>query len=250
MACLDPSGQDASTGLILGLEDDGASLKAQHRRADASLLDDRAFGGEVATQDGESSVGGVGVGDAMDDGFVFDLGAADIAGQGVPRHRGALGVEQALDAADLFDDGTDAAGTVDVFDMVVRRGGDLADVGALLRDGIDALEVVVDARLLRDRQCVQHGVGAAAHGHVDGEGVVDGGERDDVAGQRPVLLGHGDDALGGITVELFASWVGRQHGAVAGQCDADGLAEAVHGVSREHSRAGADRGTGAGFDAL
>ena len=88
--------------------------------------------------------------------------------------------------------------------------------GRLLRELVDAVEVVRDAGLVRDGQRVQHGVGAAAHGHVEDEGVVERLARDDVA-RLEVFLHHLDDPLAGLAPELLALGVVGEDGAVAGQ---------------------------------
>ena len=58
------------------------------------------------------------------------------------------------------------------------------------------LQIERHARLDGDRQRVQHGVGAAAHGHVEGEGVFERLAGEDVAG-ADVLLHQVDDRLAG-----------------------------------------------------
>ena len=67
----------------------------------------------------------------------------------------------------------DAAGVVDVLDVILAAGGHLADVGRAAAERVDPLDVVLDARLVGDGQHVQHGVGAAAHRHVEDHRVVD-----------------------------------------------------------------------------
>ena len=56
-----------------------------------------------------------------------------------------------------------------------------------------------------------------------------------------------DDSFGGALKEQFAIGMGGDHRAVAGQGQAEGLVEAVHGVGGEHSRAGAAGRAGAAF---
>ena len=53
---------------------------------------------------------------------------------------------------------------------------------------------------------------------------------------------HLDDPLGGAAEELLALGAGGQQRAVGGQGHAQGLAQAVHAVGREHARAGAAGG--------
>ena len=143
-----------------------------------------------------------------------------------------------------------------MLDVVGRGvGGDLAQAGHAARDRVDVVEREVDAGLVGDGEDVQDGVGGASHGHVQAHGVLEGGLRGDGARQDRVVLvvvvgaAHVDDARAGLGEELLAFDLGGQGGAVAGQGQADGLVEAVHGVRGEHAGAGAAGGARVGFDA-
>ena len=110
-------------------------------------------------------------------------------------------------------------------------------------------DVVLHARLAGDGQDVQHGVGAAAHRHVEDHRIVDRLLGDDFPRQQPVafaprveLPGHLHDPLGGMAEELLPLGAGGQQRAVDGQGHAQRLAEAVHAVGGEHARAGAAGG--------
>ena len=166
-----------------------------------------------------------------------------------------VAVEQAC-AVELAEQGGDAAGAVDVLDVVGRGvGGHLAQAGNAARDRVDVVECEVDTGLGGDGEDVQDGVGGAAHGHVQAHGVLERGLGGDGARQDRVVLvvivgaAHVDDARAGLDEELLAFDLGGQGGAVAGQGQADRLVEAVHGVRGEHAGAGAARGARVGFDA-
>ena len=63
-------------------------------------------------------------------------------------------------AVELAEEGGDAAGAVDVLDVVGRGvGGDLAQAGYAARDRVDVVEREVDAGLVGDGEDVQDGVG-------------------------------------------------------------------------------------------
>src|SRR5690606_34170550 len=63
---LDLPAEDALDGVVLRLEHHGGAGERPQLLLDAGGLDDRAVGGDVAAQDGEAAVGGVGVLDGAD----------------------------------------------------------------------------------------------------------------------------------------------------------------------------------------
>ena len=71
-----------------------------------------------------------------------------------------------------------------VLHVVVRGGRHLAQAGHAARDVVNALDVVRDARLARDGQRVEDGIGGAAHSDVEGDGVVERFDGGDVAGLK------------------------------------------------------------------
>ncbi len=60
---------------------------------------------------------------------------------------------------EFAEDAQDAAGAVDVLDMVMRAGSDFANAWDPARNGIDILHAEGDPRLMGDGQNVQHGIG-------------------------------------------------------------------------------------------
>ena len=107
---------------------------------------------------------------------------------------------------------------------------------------VDALERVVDAGLVGEGQRVEDGVRGAAHRHVEREGVVERLRRDDGARSGPASTSF-MIWRAALPVELLAVFAVGQDGAVAGQREAEGFAQAVHGVGGEHAGAGAAAGT-------
>src|SRR5699024_3283605 len=115
--------------------------------------------------------------------------------------------------------------------------------GNLGADRVDGGQVHGNARLVGDGQQVQHTVGAAAQGHVGGQGVFKGGGGEDIPGAE-VLLHQLHHLHARVLCQLGAGGVDRRDGSVAGQRHADGLAQAVHAVGGVHARAAAAAGAG------
>ena len=103
---------------------------------------------------------------------------------------------------------------------------------------------------------VQHRIGRAAHGDVEGHGVLERLEGGDGARQRVriVLLviaaGEIDDQVAGFDEEAPAVGMGGERRAVAGQRQAERLGQAVHGVGGEHAGARAAGRAGGALDDL
>ena len=111
-----------------------------------------------------------------------------------------------------------------VFDVVfglVRR--DFAQLRDAARQGVNVFHGVGDVRFLRGGEQMQNGVGRAAHGDIEGHGILEGVEVGDGARQDAgiafavVALGDGDDGARGIQEELFAIGMGGEGSAVTGQ---------------------------------
>lgn len=127
-------------------------------------------------------------------------------------------------ATQLTKDGGDAAGTVDVLDVVgaVRR--DLGQARYAVGDLVDVLQSEVHLALLCCGQGVEDGVGGPAHRHVQCHGVAKGFLRCDGARQHGIVLfavvtaTHVDDGGACLCEKLLARGVGCQSGPVSGQC--------------------------------
>ncbi len=143
--------------------------------ANAAGLDHRALGRQVAEQDRQPAASGVcGFSMRADHFVILDLGIRRSTGRSVvPVTVGPVQVQRVARACDLVQDGRDAAGAVDVFHVPVPGRADLAQVRHPVGHGVDALQRIVDAGFVGQRQRVQDGVGAAAHRHIQREGIVD-----------------------------------------------------------------------------
>ena len=149
-----------------------------------------------------------------------------------------------------MNDGAHAAGAQDILHVEAGRGGHLADIRGAFGNVIDALEVILHAGFPGDSQRMKHGIGAAAHRHIDRKGIVDGVTVHDVARQGTVRLRHLHGAARGLLPELLAFLGSSQQGTVAGKGQADYLAQAIHGIGRKHAGTGTGAGAGAAFQGM
>ena len=207
-----------------------------HLRCHGTALDHAAVRCDVAPQDLQTAGLGVGVVDGTDGLFVQDVGTLDVLAQGLAGDGGHIQIQQAL-LGQLGLHGGDAACGVQIRHVGGTGRGQMAQVGGLGADLIEQLQVDGHTGLVSDGQQVQHGVGGAAQRHVAGQCVADGALVDDLAG-GDALLHHVHDGHTGVLGQLQALGVHSGNGAVAGQCDADGLAQAVHAVGGVHAGAG------------
>ena len=178
-------------------------------------------------------------------------------GQGLFQVRGVHPADAGVDKAgpvQFAQDGHDSSGPVHIFHMVRGGRGDLAQVRDLPGEPVDIAHGEVDSCRMGDGQQMQNRVGGTAHGYIQGHGIHKGGLGGDGARQDrgiPVVVpgvGHGDNKPGGLFKELRSLGMGGHHGPVAGQGQAQGLIQAVHGVGGKHPGTGAAGGTAATFD--
>ncbi len=183
VAGLDASRKDALASVLLRIEANGLAGELHHGRRDTALLDDGALLREIAPKDGEAAILRVGIRDGADDIGVFDFCRAHLLPDCFTAHRWARGVEK-WRRGDTFQDGHDAACAIDVDDVVGAAGGDLADVRRRGRNFVHALEGIIDAGFAGDGERMEDGVGRAAHGHIESQGVIEGVACDEVAWAR------------------------------------------------------------------
>lgn len=216
--------EDAFHRGVLAFEDLRAAFEHVDRLVDPGGLHHAAVESDVAVEHGQPAFLGIGMLDAADaalgavvvqarpagvlaerglgrdarrtgleegvHGFVAGLGDVPL-GDGVGHaravHGGDVGVQQAT-AGQFAEDGEDAAGAMHVFHVVlldVRR--HLAQLRHLARQAVDVAQVERHLGLLGGGQQVQDGIGRAAHGDVQGHGVLEGLEVGDVARQHAVV---------------------------------------------------------------
>ena len=127
--------------------------------------------------------------------------------------------------------------------MVCRVWRHLAQHRHLARQAVDIVDGEVGAGFGGYCKEVEHGVGGAAHGYVEAHGVEHRGARSDGAREHALVAvaivfpGVFNNNFCGAAEKIAAHHVCGDNGSVAGQAEADGLDERVHGVGGEHSRA-------------
>ena len=148
-------------------------------------------------------------------------------------------------AVKLAKQGGNSTGAVHVLDVVGRRvRGHLAQARDSARNRIDIVQGEINPGLVSDRKNVKNGVGGAAHGNVQAHRVLESVLGSDRARQNRIVIivvvraAHINDAVSSFQEELLALDLRGQSRAVSGQCQADSLVQAVHGVRGEHARAG------------
>ena len=118
----------------------------------------------------------------------------------------------------------------------------VAQVGNLLADLVEQIQVKVNTRLVGDGQQVKHAVGGTAQGHIAGQCVPQRRLVDDLT-SRDATLQHVHNGHSGVLGQNGSLIGYGRNGAVAGQGNTYGLAQAVHGVGGVHT--GARTATGA-----
>ena len=172
---------------------------------------------------------------------------------GLAVNRGDVGVQLAR-PVQLAQNGHDAAGAVHIFDVVlVGVGRHLAQLRYVAREPVDIGHGEVDAGLMGHGQQMQDGVGRTAHGDVQRHRVLKrfeahGARQDRLVALFVVATAQLHDQATSAQEQLLAVRMGRHHGAVARQGQAQRFGEAVHGVGREHARTGAAGWAGRALD--
>ena len=133
--------------------------------------------------------------------------------------------------------------------MVRAAGAQLGEVRRFMGNLVEQGKGQPDAGFVGDGRQVQCRVRAAADGHVDGDGVLEGVQGHDVAGQD-LFLHEADDRFACFLGEAgTVPLEGGRNGAVAGQAHAEYFGQAVHGVGRKQAGAGTAAGAGGLFNA-
>ena len=195
--------QDYRYGLFLGFDHTGRSREGPQFFFHARCLHDGTVWSQVSAQDNEAAVGRkgmIGVMNAAISGVSIELvpavglgkwfGGAHAAGGGEIKLTGLIGGVRVADipiiepllgvivqrrmhlqvqvpgAAKFSQDGGDAAGAVDILNVVGAIGRDLGQAGHAVGDVINVIEGEIHLAFLCGCKRVQDGVGGSAHGHV------------------------------------------------------------------------------------
>ena len=212
----------------------------EHGRVDGRLLHDGAVGSQVAVQHAQGADRGERVVVRAHHLAVGRLRA----GFQVRVQRAHAGEDAAVEQAQLGQlahDHRHASHLVQVGERSRTGRRELHEVRGTGGGGIPVVHREGMAGLACDGREVEHRVRGAAEGHVAFHGVVDGSRAHDVAG-RDAALQQLHRLHARMLRQADALGVHGRDGAVAGQRDAEGLAEAVHRVRREEPRAAAAGG--------
>ena len=110
------------------------------------------------------------------------LGAGDVLAQRLAGDGDAVEIQRAGLAAMTLEDGADAAGAVDIFHVILaRRATTLQRCGHARGDLVELLQVECAPASMAMASVCSTVLVRAAHGHVQGEGVVEGLRGQDVA---------------------------------------------------------------------
>ncbi len=154
-----------------------------------------------------------------------------VVGQALAGRRQHVAVQQA-GIQQLLDDHGDAADIVEIERHVLSARLEVGDIGRLLEDLGDVVQVELDAAFVRHRRQMQAGIGRAAGGGDHDGGVLEGLARADIARPDAELQQVHRRLARGFGV-LVARLVGRRRAGRAGQRKPDRLGYAGHGVGGE-----------------
>ena len=235
IALVDLAGIDGLDRVVLGVEYARRAFVHHHLRCDRRTLDHAAVLRDIAPQHGDAAGLGVRVLERTHDlgvlvDYALEVLADRLAGRGDERQ-----VEQVA-LGQFLHDGRDAARHVQLLDVVRACGREVADVRHLGGQLVEHGEIERHARLVRQREQVQHRVGRAADRHFAGQRVAERGRGQDVA-RLDVARDQLHDLHARVLGQMDARRVYGRDRAVAGQRHADRLGQAVHGVCGVHTRA-------------
>ena len=135
------------------------------------MFDDRAIGRQVAAQGAQSAFRRQRSVERANDVRIADLGGGDVLRQRAAGHGEGVAMQQ---RQQLFQHSGNAAGVEEVFHLILAAGAHVGDQGTAAADLIKAREGQIDADAPGDGGQVDDGVGAAADGVEQGDGVVKG----------------------------------------------------------------------------
>ncbi len=232
---LDFVGHDGHHRLVLTVKDARGSLKGEC--VHAGDLGDGALGRQRTGQHRDATLNVDRTAEVVHD---FAVGGSGVVvgqtfGHGLAAHRHDVAVEEIV-FEQVLEHHRHAADGVEVTHVVlpVRLG--VGNVRHALGDLVEVVEFQRDARLVGDREQVQHGVGRSTECHHHRDGVLegrlghDGPRRDGPIKQ----VDHRESRIVGV---LITARVNGGHRRAAEQRHAERLANARHRVRGEHARA-------------
>ncbi|MCY1235289.1 hypothetical protein D9M72_478990 [compost metagenome] len=221
------------------LEDDRAALVLHQMRRSGRWLQHAALRCQVATQNSDAARLRQGLFARHDDVVIVVGDVLDVVPDRVAGHGQGILVQE-THFADRLDHDRETAGVVELLHQVFARRLEVDDRRDVAAEAIPVVEAEIDADAAGKRQEVQHGVGRAADGAVDADGILKGFLRQNV-GRLQVLLHHVDDAAAGELGDHSTACVDGRNGRVAGQRHAERFGHRGHGGSRAHGHAASGR---------
>ncbi len=242
----DLAGEDLLHRDVFAVEDARGAFEAE--RVDTGDLHHRALRRERAAEDRDAALLVDRIGERVHDGAVGRgrVEVGQVLGHGLARDREAVAVQQPR-VEELPHHDLHAADPVEVVHVVVAVRLHVGDVRDARADPVEVVELELDARLVGDREQVQHRVGGAAERHHHGDRVLERLLGHDLA-RAQVELEQVHHRKPRLVREVVAAPVDRGRRRAPRQRHADGLAHRRHRVGGEHPRAGTLGRAGAPFD--
>ena len=216
-----------------------------HLGRDGGLLHNRSVRRDIALQNRDAALGMVGFFEGPDDRFILNGRMAHVVAHAVPRDRHGPAVQKASGEQSRHDR-LDAAGPVEILDMMLSSGAHAADMRRLPADLVHVFKRQLQSGRMRDRRQVQRRVRRSAERHIDSDGVLESRFCQDFVG-GDVLLDKRHDHASGFLGEAFACGKHGRDRPVPRKRQPESFHHAIHRVRGEHSRARAAGGTGGLF---
>ena len=216
VAGVDLLSADSRNGFFFRIEHPGRAGMNQHFFRYGAGFNNRAVRSQIALQHSNAAGGTVGVVAAADhvgtaDFRVFDEGTDGLAGNGL------AGFDDEAFFRQLVHNGIDTAGFVQVGHMMEAAGAEESQVGGLFGNFIKQFQRKLDAGFVSNGRQMQGRVGAAADGHIHGNGVLERIQGYEITGQH-LFFDHAHNGLAAFFCQTgpFAL-ISCRDGAVAGK---------------------------------
>ena len=168
------------------------------------LFHHSALLGQIAEQNRQAAITGIGIFQRMNHGFIRNAASLHCFTQRFPADGHGVQMKGSGNSGNFMNDGTHPACTQNILHVEAGGRSHLADVGGSSGNIVDALEVIFHAGFPGNGQRMEHGIGTAAHGHINCESIVDGVTGYDVSRQGAVRLRHLHGAAGSLLPELLS----------------------------------------------
>ncbi len=208
-----------------------------HLRQNGRTLNDCGIRCEVALQNGNAALLHKRILHMTDDLGIQVHGMLDVLAHRLAGDRHAVQMKKAK-GGDLLHDRIDTACLVQILHVGGTCRCQMAQIWRALADLVCLPDLEIKACFMGDGREVQHGVGGAAKGHIDGQSVQERVLCHDVT--RTDISPHKlHDLHAGFLGQTDPLGINSRNGAVAAKAHAKDLGQAVHAVCGVHAGAGA-----------